>query len=335
MLTAFGDTKRFEKVVCEPNCIAIVADTFNANFFKINGANVSDMSTGFVIRTNPFNGDAISEVSIKIKSNLPNIPVSVYNNGQESMNFTIIVQTNSDSLEDIKITAQNYFNFGNNYTIKIGDLENELNMVHEYDDSNKCSAADIVFGAAHFTSQWAPSFDNIRIDDRKKMINITFSGAPSQFCIEEYQIDLMNNVDKILFIPQTNKEEQNTDVYSTLISCINLNDPRVIIIIFESECLEIDVTSIPLYTEKLYILPRDKKLLMNNALSLTSRFSTDSTSTQELLSDVDSVYDDINQNKEEDDCTTHFPLNESDQDMAVALGISTFDRTSQICEETV
>lgn len=139
------------------------------------------------------NGDAMSEVTIHIKSKLPNIPISVYNDKFEKVNFTIIAQAYQNSINNINIKVKKLFQFGQNYTISIGNKKIKINMIDYYDKiSNNCSPVDIVFGSAHYASLWKPHFDKISIDSSSKIINISFSGAPSQFCFEEYEIELEN-----------------------------------------------------------------------------------------------------------------------------------------------
>ncbi|CEF62441.1 Hypothetical protein SRAE_1000071400 [Strongyloides ratti] len=182
-----------EDISCSPNCIAIVADSYNPKFFKVNSSNILKLTADYIIRTNPINGDVMSEVTVHITSTLPNIPISVYNDKFKKVNFTIIAQTYDNSINSINIKIKKLFQFGQNYTISIGIKKIKLNMIDYYDKiSNNCSPVDIVFGSAHYASLWKPHFDKISVDNSKKMINISFSGAPSQFCFEEYEIELEN-----------------------------------------------------------------------------------------------------------------------------------------------
>uniref|UniRef100_A0A0N4Z198 SEFIR domain-containing protein n=1 Tax=Parastrongyloides trichosuri TaxID=131310 RepID=A0A0N4Z198_PARTI len=186
-------------ISCSPNCIAIVADSLNQRFFKVNSSNVFELAADFIIRTNSLNGDEMSEVTIHLTSTLPNIPIFVYNDRFEGVNFTIIAQTQEKSLNDIKIKVKQLFEFGQNYTIVIGYKKIKLNMIDDYDKiSNNCTPTDIVFGSAHYASLWKSHFDNINVDNNKRIINVSFSGAPLQYCFEEYEIELENiNTTKI------------------------------------------------------------------------------------------------------------------------------------------
>uniref|UniRef100_A0A0N5BNC6 SEFIR domain-containing protein n=1 Tax=Strongyloides papillosus TaxID=174720 RepID=A0A0N5BNC6_STREA len=182
-----------DNISCFPNCIAIIADSYNPKFFNVNSSNIIELAADFIIRTNPINGDPMSEVTIQIKSTLPNIPISVYNDNFKKVNFTIIAQRYRNSSNDTNIIIKKFFEFGQKYTIKIGYKKIRLNMIDYYDKiSNNCSPADIVFGSAHYASLWKSNFNMISIDNNKKMINISFSGAPSQYCFEEYEIELEN-----------------------------------------------------------------------------------------------------------------------------------------------